>query len=196
VVGDLEAVLLKYGLVQFGRFTAPDGAVLPFKLNLDLLTSYPDALALAADEIVVGMGLHNIQVERLLCPFDALPLATLVSHKSGVPLVYSRGRGEAAVRDLVGAYDLDHPTLFLANAYAPWENHAALLRSAARVGLRTTDAFALVDAGNPTRHDTGEINWLGLFSVDVVAHVGEAQGVISGRVVEQVTNWYLERGTG
>jgi hypothetical protein len=190
---DFEMLLLKYGLVQFGRFAVPggDGQTLPFKLNLDLLTCYPDALAVAADEVVQGMAVHHVQVERLLCPFDALPLATVVSHKSGVPLVYSRGRGEAVVRDLVGAYDLDHPTLFITNAYVPWENHSVLLRAAQRVGLRTTDAFALVDCGNPTRAKAGRINWLGLFSVDVVAHVGQVNGVIPERVVEQVTRWYL-----
>lgn len=193
-MAELETLLLKYGLVQFGRFTAPDGDVMPFKLNLDLLAAYPEALAAAADEVVVGMRSHNVQVERLLCPVGALPLATLVSHKVGVPLVYSRGRGEPPPRDLVGAYDLDHPTLFITDAYVGWENHAALLSAAARVGLRVTDAFALVDAGNPTRREAGPVNWLGLFSVDVVAHVAAQLGVVPGRVVEQVSNWYLEHG--
>src|SRR4051794_36965583 len=98
-----------------------------------MLVSYPDILdqaALEAQSIV-----STLNVTRLLCTPDAIPFGVAVSLRTGIPLVYSRGAGEAPVFDLIGAYDIDHPTLLLTNSVGWNEFPAALVKGAHRVGL-------------------------------------------------------------
>jgi hypothetical protein len=188
---EFEELLFKYGLIQFGRFANPDGTTQPFKLNLDWLSSYPGALEAAAKEITYGIDLHNIKVERILCPFDTLPLATLVSQKTKIPLVYSRGRGEPPVVDLVGAYDINHPTLFLVNAYLSNQSHTSLLKNADRVGLKTKHAYALVDAGNPTMNGNASVGWADVLTIDALAELALHRGEIIENMYNIVQQWYF-----
>lgn len=130
-------LLLRNGLLQFGLFDD-----VPFKLNLDLLPSYPQVLR----ELVAGMmPLVDIgQYERLLCAPDAVPLGVLISQQAGIPLVYSLGSERPAAFDLVGAYDVGHPTLLVANQ---WPVAGNLPMKAERVGLRVGSVLTVVDYG-------------------------------------------------
>lgn len=138
----LSTSLIDAGLVQFGSFGGDDGARNPVLLLLDMLSSYPAVLAALADAaqpLVVAVG-----YARLLCPADALPFGVAVSLKTGVPLVYSRGRGESAVLDLVGGYDIGHRTLLLLNTLDGDPFAHKWVAQARGVGLDTTDALAIL----------------------------------------------------
>lgn len=60
-------------------------------------------------------------------------------------MVCGRGRGEPVVRDLVGAYDINHPTLLLTNTYSGDAPLGKLSREANRVGLKTKYLLALAE---------------------------------------------------
>ena len=184
----LMDVLFKYGLVQFGRYGVPDGGISPFRLSLELLVSYPEALQLVAAQVVAGMTADGVEVERLLCPHDALPLGTLVSVATGIPLVYSRGRGEVAVRDLVGAYDIDHPTLLLVYGRVPWVDYGPLVRWAGRVGLKTVAAYALVDSEVGGTSLTGTSWRRGVTVRGLVAEASQ-QGWVTDEMAAVVRQW-------
>lgn len=190
-----EDLLIEYGLVQFGRFADENGDFAPFKLHLDWIPSYPDVLEAAAFEVqkhfrVHGKSIH--QFERILCPVDALPVAALVSAETGIPVVYSRGFGEPIVHDLVGAYDINHPTLLLTNAHpSPGVSFEKLRQSADRVGLRVAFTLSLVHIGFGNNIHGGQsgsvadIYWL--------AYTAAGQGYIPDAITEKVLRWKLKR---
>ncbi|MEL6269041.1 MAG: hypothetical protein AAFU54_21865 [Chloroflexota bacterium] len=183
-----EELLVEYGLVQFGRFADGDGEFVPFKLNLDWMVSYPDVLAAAALEVrrhflLFERSIHEF--ERILCPLDTLPIATLVSTQTGIPLVYSRGTGESTVKDLVGAYDINHPTLLLANTTTGDGALGQLQTDARRVGLLTTYALVLIRQNND--EDWQELNHHGEFlHVNSLARFAISKGVISEAFMKEV----------
>jgi hypothetical protein len=143
--------LITNGLLQFGQFHT-DGVMQPFAIKLDLLASYPDVLELVRDALLTHAP--RAPFDRILCPLEALPLAVSVSLKLQIPVVYARRRSEAAVFDLVGAYDIGHPTLVIAN----WadDDLMALIDQAERVGLRLSIIWAVMEL-TPMSVSKGEI---------------------------------------
>lgn len=124
----LYKAFVEAGLIQFGYF---DGA--PLKMSLELLPSYPDILAHLAEEAL--QPIQAINPERLVSTLGALPLTTLISHKTQLPIVYSLGTSESPVHDLVGAYDVGHPSILLDLEWQGEIKTTAFMQRAESVGL-------------------------------------------------------------
>lgn len=137
--------LLEAGLLQPGIFE--EKADIGWHWRLDMLPSYPDVLAELASGITPM--LQGMPIDRLVCTQAALPLGVLVSSQTHLPLVYSRGQGEAPVYDLVGAYDIGHPTCLL--VYQSGDTQIERIIGAGQsVGLNIVSVMALVhDAAPP-----------------------------------------------
>jgi orotate phosphoribosyltransferase len=139
--------LLANGLLQFGRFQH-NGVFEPFLSRLDMLGSYPDVLRALTDAAQHALAAFP-RPERLLCTADALPLGIALALVLDTPLVYSRGRGEVPVDDLVGAYDIGHPTILIADTTGA--SVFDLAERAARVGLDVRAICTIIEiAPTPT----------------------------------------------
>lgn len=135
--------LLDTGILQFGLF-AEDGVTSPYRLRLEMLSAYPQLL-----QNVVYRGVQSLveikPFDRLVSHSDAIPLASALSLQTSVSLVYSRGRGEAPVHDLVGAYDVGHPACLIVNTLIP--DIETFLADAKRVGLEIHTILEFVSVG-------------------------------------------------
>lgn len=146
----LSRRVLAAGLIQFGYFepslttNSPLGTGAPVRSLFGLIVSYPDLLADCARALWALASAHGTY-QRLLCPADSVALGTAITLYSGVPLVYSRGRGEDAVFDLVGAYDIGHPALLIAHTIDL--DAVTLIAKARRVGLEIGTCATLLDTG-------------------------------------------------
>jgi hypothetical protein len=140
-VNDLPSLLVETGLVQFGWFVR-DGVIAPVQFHLEMLASYPDLLKIIVDDLSPKLP----TAERFLCTPDALPLGVALALKTNVPLVYSRGGGDEAVHDLVGAYDIGHPAILVTNVVGIGA-FTRLVATAQRVGLEVRSIMAVVDTG-------------------------------------------------
>lgn len=178
----LAQTLLDHGLIQFGWFQR-HGARLPFALDFELLASYPALLARIAAEAQAALA--DIQVTRLVCPAAALPLGVAYALRSGVPLVYSRGTSEQPVFDLIGAYDIGHPTLLLANALDHEPLH--LIAEARRVGLDIRTALILLEL-RPLPPTAG-LRVVPLLRMADVVDEAAAQGRLAPTHAQAVLDW-------
>jgi hypothetical protein len=134
MLGDL---LLRAGLLQFGRF-AYGGEWQPYQFKLELLPSYPDIL-----EHLTDLSLPLIKdVDHLVCPLSALPFGISLSLRTGIPLVYSDSGSS-----LVGAYDIGHPALLVANNLHAAPDLKRLIVHARHVGLDIQKALIIADEG-------------------------------------------------
>jgi len=120
------------GLLQFGLIGRD-----PWRLHVDLLPSYPELLhklAILTEPYVEG-------VDRLLAAMGAMAWGSALALRRCIPLVYCRGD------ELVGAYDIGHPTLLLACGQETDAELLALMERAGRVGLRVCMIVSLLDTG-------------------------------------------------
>ncbi len=168
------------GLIQFGRFED-----VPFKIQFELLPSYPDVLAHVVDRLMKMVD--TTRYERLLAPADSVPLGTLIAHLANIPLVYSKGTGRDGVYDLLGAYDVGHPALFVANVWAKDDTtYPALIQKARQVGLELDRSLVIMTYGDNHPSDI-PIHPLFRFE-DVVMTLHDAQKLPIGQV-DAVLAW-------
>ncbi len=176
--------LIDAGLIQFGAF-ARGGEMLPVDLHLSMIGSYPDLLdelAALTAEIVRGA-----EASHLLSTGDAIPFGTALSLRTRIPLVYSRSGGEAAVFDLVGAYDIGHPALLIANSVGFKASPTALVQSARRVGLEIHTLVAILEArAEPPPPDVDVVS---LFRLRDIVGAMAASGALPDGQARRVLGW-------
>lgn len=175
--------LIDAGLIQFGWFRQ-GGETVPVSLHLDMLSSYPDLLELAAREAQVLAA--GVNANRLLCAADSLPFGVAYSLHSGIPLVYSRGSGDAPVYDLVGAYDIGHPALLLANVVGFGDDLQPLISMARRVGLETHTLLTIVECRPIQPNGIAVLPLLRL--ADITRELGETGRLAAGHA-RAVIDW-------
>jgi hypothetical protein len=157
----------------------------PFSLHLDMLASYPAALAAVIDAAQVAV--QGVDYDRLLCSFDAVPFGVALGLGAGIPLVYSRGSGDQPVSDLIGAYDIGHPALLLTNSVG-WEAYPAhLISGAKRVGLEVHTVLTVLE----TRPVREAAKVLPLLRLGEVVGDMEAAGRIPARHAQAVRDWLV-----
>lgn len=144
-------MLLENGLVQFGRFER-DGQFAPILLNLELLPSYPETLRYIVEQAALKI---DGDIERLVCTADSLALGIGISLQTQIPLVYSRGKGELPVHDLVGAYDVGHPAVLVMNFMQDTADVDHFVAQALKVGLHINHVFAVLVNENLYSNDAG-----------------------------------------
>ena len=144
-VDTLTRGLAQAGLVQFGRFEQPDGALWPVASHLRWLPSYPALLGQVADALLPL--LQQVNADRLLATADALPIGVALSLRANLPLVYPYGelRACTAAFAIEGAYDVGHPTLLLSDTLIDPAHAEALAALAGRVGLDVHAILAVID---------------------------------------------------
>ncbi|MBZ0302853.1 MAG: hypothetical protein K8J31_24120 [Anaerolineae bacterium] len=141
---ELTSLLLEIGLLQFGRFASPDGWK-PYRLSLEMLPSYPDVFGEVIEMAVPLVG----RVDHLISTAPARAFGAGLSLRTAVPLVYSKGSDASPVDDLVGAYDIGHPALLLANDSSERPAIDRLIGQAHKVGLDVQRVLLIADEGLP-----------------------------------------------
>ena len=183
--------LLAAGLVQFGRFASTPGFD-PLRLHLELLPSYPQVLAEASRALEALTA--DVAYDFVIAAPDALALATMLSQQRGLPLVYSRGRGETPTHDLAGAYDVGHPALLVSLVHDDERALDRLMRSAASVGLETVAAAAVIDLDSSAA--VNQKPRLSVWTLRGLVDELVGQGIIPPNQAATVREWLTRRRPG
>ncbi len=167
--------LLDCGLLQFGLFGED-----PLRVNLDMLPSYPRLL----QQLAACCAPYVVGVDRLLAAPGALAWGSALALHSGVPLVYCRGN------ELVGAYDIGHPTLLLACGHESDAELLAIEKRAQRVGLDVQMILQLTGDG---RRCAGDFRLNALSSLPQLVEQLVAEGSLPPGQGNLVRRWLLSR---
>lgn len=137
--------LFEHGLLQVGRFQQ-DHTIVPVRLELALLGAYPNILTEAAKALLTKVKVIAPVVDYLVCADDCIPITSAVCMEAKIPMVWSRGCGEAPAYDLIGPYDIGHPSCLIVNTIT--RQTRQLIADCHSVGLEITHLVSLVDAGD------------------------------------------------
>lgn len=160
--------LFQNGILQLGMFATPHG-MRSYRLRLELLPAYPQLIAPIVDRIRRTLQGRLPRYERLVADADSSVIGGIIAHQLDVPLVYSRGRGDAPAIDLAGAYDVGHPAVLIVNAITP--NTEAFIAGCVRVGLDIHTVVPIIG----TVHTIDHINSHPVFHLyDIVSHLQQA----------------------
>lgn len=82
--------LYEVGGIKFGEFTLTSGKTSPYYVDLRIVPSYPELFDEVAEACVEVVGGIEGKCKLAGIPTGGLPLATLISHKLKLPLLYVR----------------------------------------------------------------------------------------------------------
>lgn len=89
-----EIIALKLhaiGAIKFGEFILTSGKKSPFYIDLRITPSFPDVFDVMTNCYVELLREHQREIKRIVgVPTAGLPIATLVSYKMKMPLLYVR----------------------------------------------------------------------------------------------------------
>ena len=140
--GTLAERLLDTGILQFGYFVNQN-VVSPVRFCPEYLPAYPQLLAEIGQ--LAQLQFNTSEVDHLIVTSDSVPLGLVCSLQTDLSLVYSRGRGEAAVYDLVGSYNSGHLTAFLINYLDDTGKIEEFFANARHVGLEIKTIVTLLE---------------------------------------------------
>jgi hypothetical protein len=176
------------GILQFGYFVSGD-KVAPVRFCSEYLPAYPQLLATVTELALAQLDVS--EVDHLIVMADSIPLGVACSLQTDLSLVYSRGRGEAPVYDLVGSYNSGHMSALLVNWIEDQSNVEKFILNARSVGLETESILTLFEV-RPVDQLAG-ISVRSVFRlVDFVQELLTA-GRLSDGQAQSVLKWINER---
>ena len=187
---------MRIGAVKFGEFTLSSGKKSPYYVDLRLAPSYPDVLDRIGD-LYVDVVKNEIQprwkIDRIAgVPTAGLPVATVVSQKMRVPLIYVRKerKGYGLGKSIEGVVDSNDHILLVDDLVTTGHStieEAGILRSVGDVH----HVVVLVDreqGGSENLHGAGlELHCL-VKITDVFAYLKELDA-ISPKTYETVMEY-------
>lgn len=132
--------------IQFGNFTLQSGAQSPIYVDLRLLVSSPEALALAAS--AYGNLLNDLVFDRLAAiPYAGLPLGTAVALQTRSPLIYPRKEVKAygTKRAIEGRYHPGETVVVLDDLISSGDSKLEAVKPLQSAGLEVNDVVVLID---------------------------------------------------
>jgi uridine monophosphate synthetase len=148
-ISDLDSLILALpdlGAVQFGDFTLASGKESPFYIDLRLLVSRPDVLALAAR--AYANILAGIEHDRIAgVPYAALPIGTAVSLEADVPLIYPRKEVKAygMGKQIEGAWNPGDRIVVIEDLITSGGSIIKSVEAMREAGMVIEDAIVLID---------------------------------------------------
>jgi uridine monophosphate synthetase len=143
---NLALILHDLGAIQFGNFTLQSGAQSPIYVDLRLLVSNPEALALAAS--AYGNLLNDLVFDRLAAiPYAGLPLGTAVALQTRTPLIYPRKEAKAygTRRSIEGRYHPGEIVVMLDDLISSGDSKLEAIKPLQQAGLEVNDVVVLID---------------------------------------------------
>lgn len=175
------------GILQFGYFISGE-KIAPVRFCPEYLPAYPQLLAVIANQVVVH--LNTLEVDHLIVTADSVPLGVACSLQTDLSLVYSRGRGDAAVYDLVGSYNSGHMSTLLINCVDHKDKIEKFISNAWSVGLETQSIVTLLEL-QPINQLAG-IPVQSIFRLADFVHELANAGRLSEAQAETVIKWITE----
>ncbi len=143
---NLALILHDLGAIQFGNFTLQSGVQSPIYVDLRLLVSKPEGLALAASEY--GRILDDLIFDRLAAiPYAGLPLGTAVALQTRTPLIYPRKevKSYGTGRLIEGWYHPGETVVVLDDLISGGASKLNAIAPLQAAGLQVHDVVVLID---------------------------------------------------
>ena len=137
----------KLEIIKFGKFTLKSGIESPFYVDLRPLTSDPKILKKLAEHLLEILPKDNKL--DLICgvPYAALPMATVMSLLSDIPLIMKRkeAKGYGTKKLIEGIYKQGQSCLLVEDVITSGKSLLETIAEVEKEGLKVSDIVVVLD---------------------------------------------------
>ena len=137
----------KLEIIKFGKFTLKSGIESPFYVDLRPLASDPKILKKLAEHLLEILPKDNKQ--DLICgvPYAALPMATVMSLLSEIPLIMKRkeAKGYGTKKLIEGIYKQGQSCLLVEDVITSGKSLLETIAEVEKEGLKVSDIVVVLD---------------------------------------------------
>ncbi|MCC6456580.1 MAG: orotidine-5'-phosphate decarboxylase [Caldilineaceae bacterium] len=140
--------LVELSALKFGDFTLASGQRSPIYIDLRLLVSAPNLLAQAAD--FYSAIVATLSADRLAgVPYAALPIATAVSLRTGMPMIYTRkeAKTHGLAKEVDGLWEPGERVIIIEDLITSGGSIIKTVEKLRGLGLIIEDVVVLIDRG-------------------------------------------------
>ena len=191
----LEELIIKlYEIegVKFGDFKLKSGIQSPVYFDLRVIISYPDLMIQVSEYLWEAAGDHSFQS---VCgvPYTALPLATIMSAKHGIPMLIRRKEAKdyGTKKMIEGHFQPGDTCLIVEDIVTSGASVLETVEALSVVGIKVTDAVVLIDReqGGADRLKAAGINLYSVCTLSKALEVLQAAGKLDADMVQKVRNF-------
>lgn len=193
---ELALSLYEIDAVKFGEFVTKVGLKTPVYFDLRVIISHPKVMAKLA-KALWKLAEDSTGVSQLCgVPYTALPLATLISVDSGIPMLIKRKEAKAyGTKKLIeGQFQPGENCVIIEDVVTSGSSILETVQALRKEGLKVTETFVVIDReqGGRKNIESSGIKMKSLYTVTQLMKYLQDAGKITEEVVKGVVS-YLEK---
>ncbi|MHB8628238.1 MAG: orotate phosphoribosyltransferase [Aggregatilineales bacterium] len=142
----LALAIHEIGALKFGQFTLKSGITSPFYIDLRLLISHPEALALSGTAL--AQAIIGVEYDRLAAiPYAGLPIGTALALTVKRPLIFPRKdkKDHGLGKQIEGEFNVDERALVIDDLITKGDAKLEAIAPLRQAGLIVSDVAVLID---------------------------------------------------
>ncbi|XP_014293189.1 uridine 5'-monophosphate synthase [Halyomorpha halys] len=186
--------LYDIGALKFGDFKMKVGLNSPVYFDLRVMVSYPPVMEKLSSLVWKFAESANI-IPKVICgvPYTALPVSTIVSIKSGIPMLIRRKEPKkyGTMKLIEGTYSAGDTCLIIEDVVTSGCSILETVKDLRHDGMVVTDAIVIVDReqGGTINLNKNGIKMHSLFTLSEILEVLFSMGKIEQNTVHKVSDY-------
>ncbi|XP_076752345.1 rudimentary-like isoform X1 [Xylocopa sonorina] len=193
---ELAIALYEIDALKFGEFVTKVGLKTPVYFDLRVIISHPKLMARLAKTLWKFAEEYSDIAQICGVPYTALPLATLISVNSNIPMLIKRKEAKAyGTKKLIeGNFKRGDRCVIIEDVVTSGSSILETVHTLRKEGLKVTETFVVVDReqGGKKNIENHGIQMRSLYTINTLMAYLLESNKITPKIVKEVTDYLLK----